>query len=130
MPHISIEYSANVEDWTDMAALCDALRQSASATGLFDPAGVRVRATRCDHVSVADGKPDRGFVDISVRLRGGRPADARKRAAQLIFDTAQTQLETVLESRPLALSLEMRNIDPELSPKVSSLRRFVRQHSD
>ena len=126
MPHLSIEYSANVEDWTDLAALCDALRQAAVATGLSDAAGVRVRAVRCDAYSIADGKADRGFIDISVRLRGGRPLDTRKQATQRIFEAAESHLEQVLASHPLALSLEMREIDPELSPKVSTLRQYVR----
>ena len=126
MPHLSIEYSANVSDWTNVADLCDALRQAALATGLSDAAGVRVRAVRCDVYSIADGAADRGFVDISVRLRGGRTLDTRKQAAQQIFEAAESHLEQVLASHPLALSLEVRDIDPELSPKVSTLRRYVR----
>ena len=127
MPHLSIEYSANVEQWTSLAELCDVLRLAAAATGLSDAAGIRVRALRCDTYSIADGKADRGFIDISVRLRGGRALDTRKQATQRIFEAAEQHLEEVLAAHPLALSLEMRDIDPELSPKLSTLRQYVRE---
>ena len=32
-----------------------------------------MHAFATDHYSIADGNPDHGFIDISVRLRGGRP---------------------------------------------------------
>ena len=125
MPHISIEYSANVADWTELTEFCHQLRLAAVETGLFAPEGVRVRTVRCEHYSIADGSPARGFVDISVRLRGGRSIEARKKAAEMIFAAAKLYLEPVLAARPFALSLEMRDIDPELSPKISTLRQYL-----
>ncbi|MCY3879359.1 MAG: 5-carboxymethyl-2-hydroxymuconate isomerase [Rhodobacteraceae bacterium] len=125
MPHLTIEYSSNVGEWADIDGLCDRLRRAAIESGLFSSAGVRVRAICCRHYSIADGAEDRGFVDISVRLRGGRPHDARRRATQMIFGAAEDYLGEALESHPLALSLEMRDIDPSLSPKVSSLKKHV-----
>ncbi|WP_417683727.1 5-carboxymethyl-2-hydroxymuconate Delta-isomerase [Roseibium sp.] len=125
MPHLQIEYSANLEPDVDMSAFCEALRQSASQIEEFPLAGIRVRAIRVDHYAIADGNPDHGFVDISVRLRGGRPIDVRKDATQRLFEAAQTFLEAVMARRPVALSLEMRDIDPELSPKCGSIRNHL-----
>ena len=64
---------------------------------------------------------ENGFIDISVRLRKGRDLETRKKATQHIFDTAQNFLNPILEKTPFALSMEMRNIDPELSPKINSI---------
>ena len=122
MPHFSIEYSANLEAHVDMAAFCEHLRKAGIETGVFPLAGIRVRAIRCDHYAIADGDPDHGFIDISVRLRAGRTLEARKRATEEIFQAARTFLADVIESRPIALSLEMRDIDPELSPKLNTIR--------
>ena len=61
------------------------------------------------------------IIDISVRLREGRDLETRKKATQHIFDKAQNFLNPILEKTPFALSMEMRNIDPELSPKVNSI---------
>ena len=127
MPHLSIEYSANLESDVDMGALCERLRVAGIATGIFPLAGIRVRALRCDHYAIADGRPEHGFIDISVRLRGGRPMDKRKTATAEIFAAAEEFLADVIATKPIALSLEMRDIDPELSPKLYTIRNYVEE---
>ena len=122
MPHVFVEYSRNLEEAVDVAALCDRLRRAAIETGALPMPGVRVRAFAADHASVADGDPKHGFVDISVRLRGGRDLETRRRATQHIFDAAREFLAPAMETRSVALSLEMRDIDPELSPKAGTVR--------
>ena len=44
MPHLSIEYSANLEARVDISGLCEALRQAAAEIETFPLAGLRVRA--------------------------------------------------------------------------------------
>lgn len=126
MPHIAVDYSANMETRTDIAKLCDHLRQATIATGVFPMPGIRVRAFCADHVSIADGDDQHGYVDISVRLREGRDIDTRKAAAQAIFDSAQSFLAPVMAQHSIALSLEMRNIDAELSPKAGTIRQYIK----
>lgn len=125
MPHLSIEYSRNLETRLDIPGLLVAVRDAAVASGVFPPAGVRVRAHAADHVLIADGQPGHGFIDISVRLRGGRSPDDKRRATQMIFAAAEAHCAADLARDSLMLSLEMRDIDPELSPKTSSVRRFL-----
>lgn len=122
MPHITLDYSANLEPHVDFASLCDCLRRAAIETGALPLAGVRVRAFAATHVSIADGNADHGYIDISVRLRGGRDITTRKQATAQIFEAAQSFLEPVMQHRSLALSFEMRDIDPELSPKCGTIR--------
>lgn len=121
MPHFVVEYSANLDEILDMQALCDTLRVAGIATGVFPMTGIRVRAIRCETYSVADGDPRNAFIDISVRLRGGRDLATRKAATARIFAAAEAYLAQLFEERPFALSLEMRDIDPELSPKRNSI---------
>lgn len=125
MPHFIVEYSANVEDAVDMRDFCETLRVAGLATGIFPEAGIRVRAYRSDAFAIADGRPDAGFIDITVRLRAGRTMEVRKDATKHIFDAAEAYLEPLFAERPLALSFEMRNIDPDLSPKRNSIRDFM-----
>ncbi len=122
MPHIIVDYSANMESRVDMAGLCEALRVAAVETGVFPMPGVRVRALRADHVAIADGRDVHGYVDISVRLRGGRPDDVKAAATQHVFQAAQAWLAPAMAVHSIALSLEMRDIDPDLSPKAGSIR--------
>ncbi|MQQ07808.1 5-carboxymethyl-2-hydroxymuconate isomerase [Epibacterium sp. SM1979] len=122
MPHFSIEYSANLEGAIDVAGLCEAIRSSAAGIDTFPTAGIRVRATRVDHYAIANGDPKHGFIDISIRLRGGRPLDVKRDATQRIFAAANEFVAPYMAHQSLALSLEMRDIDPELSPKTGTIR--------
>lgn len=125
MPHIQIDYSANLESRLDLAGLCRVLRDAAVATGFLPLAGLRVRATACSHVVIADGNPDHAFADISLRLRGGRTDEAKAKATETIFAAAEAYCADVLATSSFMLSFEMRDIDPALSPKTSSIRRYL-----
>ncbi len=122
MPHFIIEYSANVENYVDMSAFCEHIRSTAVQIDAFPLPGVRVRAIKAEHYAIADGNSDHGYIDISVRLRGGRTLEVRQAATQELFTAAQEFLNPTMAVHSLALSFEMRNIDPELSPKCGSIR--------
>lgn len=125
MPHLSFDYSANLEAKLDIAGLCVALRDAALETGIFPAAGIRVRGIRADHVVIADGNPEHGFIDLSVRLRAGRSPEDKERATAHLFAALQRYCAEVLASGSLMLSMEMRDIDPDLSPKASSIRKYL-----
>lgn len=125
MPHLMIDYSVNVEPDVDIGALCDTLRDVAASIDAFPLAGVKVRAVRVDHYSIADGNPEHGFIDISVRIREGRDMETKQNAAQKIFDAANEFVADVMRRRSLALSLELRDIDAALSPKSGSIRKYL-----
>ena len=71
MPHFHIEYSANLEDVVDMAALCETLRAVAAGLDAFPMAGVRVRATRVDHVAIARAPLPMGMRQARPPLHAG-----------------------------------------------------------
>lgn len=125
MPHIILDYSANLEERTDMAGFCDHMRQAATQIEAFPTAGIRVRARRADFVSIADGNAAHAYLHIMVRLRGGRDMVTRQQAIEALFAAAKSWLDPVIDSSSLALSAEMVDIDPDLSPKTGSIRRFM-----
>ena len=125
MAHFHIDYSPNLEDRLDIGALCRAVRDAAVETGVFAPAGIRVRAVRADHWVIADGNPDHAYLDLSVRLRGGRSAEAKTAATAHIFAAIESHCAEVMARSSLMLSMEMRDIDPDLSPKSSSIRAYL-----
>ena len=125
MPHLMIDYSANVEPDLDIGGLCNTLRDVAASIDAFPLAGVKVRAVRVDHYAIADGNPEHGFIDISVRIREGRDMETKQNAAQKIFEAANEFVADVMQRRSLALSLELRDIDAALSPKSGSIRKYL-----
>ena len=126
MPHLIIDYSANLEDAVDLAGLCNVLRETACGIEVFPAAGVRVRAIPALHYSIADGDPAHGYIDISVRLRAGRDMADKKAATQVLFDTARDFIAPAMATRSIALSFEMRDIDPDLSPKTGTTRDHLK----
>jgi 5-carboxymethyl-2-hydroxymuconate isomerase len=130
MPHLSIEYSANLDERADIALLCDRLLEAIQGCGLFETGAVRVRALRSAHHAIADRHPDNAFVDMSFRIGRGRSTEEKKRAGEAIFAAAQTVLGPLLEHPHFALSLEIREIDPDLSWKRNAMHARLRDPQD
>ena len=129
MPHFQIDYSANLEDVVDMGALCEAVRKAATNIEAFPMPGIRVRAVRVDHYAIADGNPEHGFIDISVRLREGRPDKVKQAAITEIFAAMRDFMAPVMSEHSIALSAEMRDIDAALSPKYGTIRDHLETRS-
>ena len=122
MPHFQIDYSANLEAVVDIGQLCEAIRARAATIETFPMAGIRVRATRVDHVAMANGDVKHGFIDLSVRLREGRPDAVKRDAIDQIFATLKDFITPAMASHSIALSAEMRDINAELSLKFGTVR--------
>lgn len=126
MPHFHIEYSANLEEVVDMGLLCEAIRAEAAAIDTFPMPGIRVRATRVDHYAIADGDPRHGFIDLSVRLREGRPDNVKQDAITRVFATLRAFVAPAMATNSIAISAELRDIDAALSPKFGNIREHLR----
>lgn len=125
MPHIELTYSANLESLVNIQALCNALRETCIETSIAPVAGIRVRAFKADHVSIADGDSKHGYIDFSVRLREGRTHEQKDTLTTALFETAQKLLADTMASHPIALSMELRDINATYSPKTGSIRQFL-----
>ncbi|MDQ6437483.1 5-carboxymethyl-2-hydroxymuconate Delta-isomerase [Mesorhizobium sp. LHD-90] len=126
MPHMSIEYSANVDGAIDMTDFCRVLVREILSTGLFETGAVRVRAFRAEAYAVADLLPENGFIDMSFRIGRGRTAEEKKRTGEAIFAAASDYLAKLFATPHFALSLEIREIDPELSWKKNAIHPRLR----
>jgi 5-carboxymethyl-2-hydroxymuconate isomerase len=123
MPHLTVEYSANLEEDVDIAAFCAAMRDAMAATGIFPFAGIRIRAFPCHTYVIADGDPAYAYLHMICRIGAGRDADTRLAAAESIYAAAEGHLRERIGERPVALSLDL----DELHPRTS-LKRFNTVH--
>ena len=121
MPHLSIEYSPGLEARADMRAICEALHGAMVAAGIFPLAGIRVRAHKADIAIVADGLAENDFCAMTLSVGAGRSTEALKAAGDSIFAAAREALADPLSTPHFALSLEIRQIDPELSWKATPI---------
>jgi len=126
MPHMAIEYSANLDARVDMAELCALVSRTILDTGLFELGAIRVRAFRADAYAVADRLPENGFIDMNFRIGRGRSAEEKKRTGETIFAAVSAHLATLFATPHFALSLELREIDAELSWKKNAIHPRLR----
>ena len=121
MPHFTIEYSANLDGLLDMGATVELVRKTAVETGIFPLGGIRVRAIRCEHYAIADGRKNYGFLDMVLRLGEGRDLAARKKAGEHIFKALSAHLDPVFANSKFALSFDMQINDKETSWKRNNI---------
>lgn len=115
MPHFVIDYSPNLDSEIDIEALVECVRKEAVASGIFPLGGIRVRAHKAEAASLADGNPEHGYVDMTLRLATGRDLATRKRVGAAIFEAMSRHLEPLFVRRRIMLSLEIKEIESELS---------------
>lgn len=120
MPHLTFEYSAAVAERADLALFAETMRDALLATGLFPPGGVRVRGRLTGPVVLAGlpaNDPGAGFVDMILRIGEGRLAGARLRLTEDVYSAAEAFFAPLARDFPFALSLEVQEIDREMSEK-------------
>jgi 5-carboxymethyl-2-hydroxymuconate isomerase len=111
MPHIIVEYSANLEPVLDPQALVNELHRTAIDLGIAEAPAVRTRAERRDVFRVGDGNPANGFVHIVARLRVGRPEEKRKALGEALLAVLNRELDAAFKAHPIAVTVEIHEID-------------------
>ncbi|MCA0044823.1 5-carboxymethyl-2-hydroxymuconate Delta-isomerase [Celeribacter litoreus] len=117
MPHLAIEYSAGLEARADIKGVCESAYAAMLKAGIFPKAGIRVRAHKADVAIVGDALAENDFAALTLSVGAGRSTEALKEAGDAIFAAVQVALAGPLSTPHFALSLEIREINPELSWK-------------
>jgi 5-carboxymethyl-2-hydroxymuconate isomerase len=127
MPHLILEYSANLDAVLDLGSLCKRLNTTLADTTLFEVGAIRVRAVRSDAYAVADDVPQNAFLDANLRIGVGRSSEEKKRAGEALFATLIDFFRAQLATPHFALSLEIREIDAALSWKKNTIHPRLRK---
>jgi 5-carboxymethyl-2-hydroxymuconate isomerase len=126
MPHFTLEYSANLDARVDMSKVVEVVRKAAVETGIFPLGGIRVRAIKCEHYTIADGRANLGFLDMVLRLGEGRDLPTRKKAGEHIFTALSAYLDPVFKESKFALSFDMQINDKETSWKRNNIHDVLK----
>jgi 5-carboxymethyl-2-hydroxymuconate isomerase len=127
LPHLIVEYSANIEDQIALDELLDKLHTCALGTGVFPLGGLRVRAHRTDAYRIADKAADNGFVHVTALIGHGRPLEVQQRAGEELFTAITAHLDALYERSPLAISLNIQEFHPVLNFKKNNLHEYVKR---
>lgn len=126
MPHLSIEYSANLEAGGDLGLLCSRLRETMLASGLFEIGAIRVRARPCPHYAIADQLPQNAFADMILRIGAGRSETDKTAIGKALMACAETHFAAQLAQPHFALSLEVQEISAPFSWKTNAIHPRLR----
>lgn len=126
MPHLRLEYSANLEEKADMAAVCAVALEAILATGIFELGAPRVRAYPAPHYAIADRHAENAFLDMVFRMGAGRSDTDKKRTGEAIMAAVAAELAPLFAAPHFALSLEIVEIDAAMSWKTNSMHARLR----
>ncbi|MFM0257222.1 5-carboxymethyl-2-hydroxymuconate Delta-isomerase [Paraburkholderia sediminicola] len=112
MPHLTLEYSANLAGAESIGQLCHALAQCLDTQReneqrIYPLGGIRVRALRCERYCIADGRADAAFLHANLKIGAGRSEAAKKTTGDALFALIKQHFATEFEQHGLALSLEI-----------------------
>ena len=123
MPHLTIEYSANLADLVDMQAVIAALHRAALGTGIASLEGLRTRAAPRAQYLIADGDPSNVFVSVIARLAVGRSVADKQRFIDALLQALEQALGTA--ATHAMISVEYQEIDPDSRVNKNNLRPAV-----
>ncbi len=121
MPHVVVEYSANIAAEADIPGLLQAIARTIRQADVFPVAGIRVRALEYRDYVIADDDPDYAFVAITARVAKGRPEADRRRTFDAVFEAVKAHLKPVNVRKFVALSLDVEEFGDRLAYKDNRL---------
>ena len=108
MPHLTLEYSDNIE--VDVQPLLARLHEEVVATGAIHLKGIKSRAIKHTQYRIADGDPDYAFVHVGLLIREGRPIEVQKDATQRVMKVLKETFGHLFEKRELSLTVDLKEM--------------------
>ncbi|EMH0684392.1 TPA: 5-carboxymethyl-2-hydroxymuconate Delta-isomerase [Klebsiella aerogenes] len=126
MPHFIAECSDNIREQADLPGLFAKVNEALAATGIFPIGGIRSRAHWLDTWQMADGKHDYAFVHMTLKIGAGRSLESRQEVGEMLFALIKAHFAALMESRYLALSFSMEELDPTLNYKQNNVHALFK----
>ncbi len=109
MPHLTLEYSANLTVFDDRAVLLK-LNQALISAGYFGEGDIKSRALPFQVFMVGTQPEGRAFVHVKLAILSGRDAQARQEISQTLAVTLREFLPDVA-GLTVAACVEVREMD-------------------
>ena len=110
MPHLVLEYSANLPDRPDFRKVLLDLHEALMASALFERKDIKSRAVRHDAFAVGDGAEDRAFVALSIAILDGRPDEVKAALSEAALDVLLRAYPKLVGGGRGAISVEVRDL--------------------
>ena len=128
MPHIVIEYTANLASVARLPVLLKTVNEVLIAQGgVFPTGGIRSRAIRLDDYRMADGAADDAFVHVTLKIGSGRSEAVKKQTCDALFEAVKAHFAELYAQRYLALSMELCEFSESGSYKHNNVHARFKQ---
>ncbi|MED5608953.1 5-carboxymethyl-2-hydroxymuconate isomerase [Pseudomonas sp. JH-2] len=114
MPHLIVEYSANLEGELGLPELFERVHGQLIESQLFPVGGIRSRARRVEVYRFADGARPYAGIHVELKLSAARPVEVRERVGRAVFATLCEHWQALQARRLVALSMEVGSFEPAL----------------
>ena len=128
MPHLTIEYSENLAENIEISELVKVMHDSA--------ASMRTASGRSQNKSFTQRilfncrwRFIEYFVNVVLRIAPGRSDEVKKQAGEKLFSALKDFFDLFFQSSPIALSLEIQELDANLRWKDSNIREHMKKRS-
>jgi 5-carboxymethyl-2-hydroxymuconate isomerase len=108
MPHLTLEYSDNLE--INIQPLLARLHDELVATGAVNMKGLKSRAIRHTHYRIADGDEGYAFVHLNILIREGRPLETQQEVARRAMAVLEDAFGHRFNEGYLSLSVDVKEM--------------------
>ena len=110
MPHLTLEYSANVDCPSNLADLFKRLHGVLVEKGGIKLENCKSRGRVAEDFFVASGRESDGFVHLDIRFLEGRPPEVKRVVGQESCDLLIEWFHDSVEKLDLQITVEVRDI--------------------
>ncbi|MEW5754985.1 MAG: 5-carboxymethyl-2-hydroxymuconate Delta-isomerase [Pseudomonadota bacterium] len=104
MPHIIVEYTEQLADDEQIAALLQSVHSAIAESGLFESSHIKTRAYPFRHFTQAGGHEP--YIHVQARIKSGRNTENKKRLSAAILDAIRR-----LNIPPAVITVEIIDMD-------------------
>ena len=120
MPHITLEYTDNIDQPIEFRDLFAELHQVLSSVAGISIANCKSRARCLDTYHIGEGKAGNAFVHLEVRLLEGRSAELKREIGERGLEVLKKHFARSLSDRHLQITLEVRDMQRQAYFKAVS----------
>ena len=119
MPHVTLEYTANLD--FDVQSLLTRLHEELVATGAVNLKGIKSRAIRLTDYRIADGDLAYAFVHVGLLIREGRPVEIQQEAVRRVMEVLKATFGQFFENGFLSLSVDLKEMREGVAQTVHNI---------
>jgi 5-carboxymethyl-2-hydroxymuconate isomerase len=118
MPHLNLEYSANIDQAVDFSGLFRELHQVLNEAGGVSLNNCKSRARTLETFYIGDGSETHALVHLEIALLAGRSMEIKNAITGGALEVLQKHYQASLEVCDLQISVELRDIDRDPYAKI------------